>query len=71
MCEIFFLPLEDRTTARIFPQGVARLDWQNEVSRLFPDLDEALRAAPDEKARNVLIRRLRKALNGERLDDTT
>ena len=37
--------------------------WHNDVSRLFLDINEALAAAADERARDVLIRRLRRALN--------
>ena len=48
---------------RIRPELVARLDWHNDVSRLFLDINEALSAAADERARDVLIRRLRRALN--------
>jgi len=48
---------------RIRPEQVARLDWHNDVSRLFLDINEALAGAADERARDVLIRRLRRALN--------
>lgn len=47
---------------RLGPEQVARLDWHNDVSRLILDINEALRATSDERARNVLIRRLRRAL---------
>jgi len=47
---------------RIRPEAVANLDWHNDVSKLFLDLNEALTGAGDEKARGVLIRRLRGAL---------
>jgi metallo-beta-lactamase family protein len=53
---------------RIRPDEVARLDWHNDVSRLMLDINDALAAAADERARNVLIRRLRRALEGERQD---
>ena len=52
----------DLPMPRIRPEQVAKLDWHNDVSRLFLDLNDALSATPDEKARDVLIRRLRKAL---------
>jgi metallo-beta-lactamase family protein len=42
---------------------VARLDWHNDVSRLFLDINETLAGAADERARDVLIRRLRRALD--------
>ncbi|WP_434621129.1 MBL fold metallo-hydrolase [Tabrizicola sp. M-4] len=47
---------------RLAPEQVARLDWHNDVSRLILDINEALRATPDERGRAVLIRRLRRAL---------
>lgn len=56
--------LQEVPSPRISPERVARLDWHNDVSRLFLDLNDALAAAPDEKARGVLIRRLRRAMEG-------
>ncbi|MBU9698542.1 MBL fold metallo-hydrolase [Rhodobacteraceae bacterium HSP-20] len=50
---------------RLAPEQVARLDWHNDVSRLMLDMNEALRATPDERTRNALIRRLRRALDGD------
>jgi len=47
---------------RLAPEQVARLDWHNDVSRLILDINEALRSAADEKARQSTIRRLRRAL---------
>ena len=47
---------------RLAPDQVARLDWHNDVSRLMLDIDDALRATSDDRARGVLIRRLRRAL---------
>lgn len=47
---------------RLAPEQVARLDWHNDVSRLILDINEALRGAADEKARQATIRRLRRAL---------
>ena len=51
-----------RPAPRLQPAAVANLDWHNDVSKLFLDLNEALSDAGDEKARGVLIRRLRGAL---------
>lgn len=48
---------------RLAPERVARLDWHNDVSALFLDINAALSDAPDEKARDVLIRRLQRALD--------
>ncbi|MCB1404603.1 MAG: hypothetical protein KDJ81_18355, partial [Rhodobacteraceae bacterium] len=50
---------------RIRPEQVARLDWHNDVSRLFLDINAALAAAADERSRNVLVRRLRRVLDEE------
>lgn len=50
---------------RIDPADVARLDWHNDVSGLILDINAALAAEPDEKARAVLIRRLRRAMEAE------
>lgn len=51
---------------RIRPEQVARLDWHNDVSRLFIDINDALAGATDERARDALIRRLRRALEDGR-----
>ena len=47
---------------RLAPERMAQLDWHNDVSRLILDINDALAAEPDEKARGVLIRRLQRAL---------
>lgn len=47
---------------RLRPEALANLDWHNDVSKLFLDLNTALTGAADEKTRAVLIRRLRAAL---------
>lgn len=52
---------------RLAPEQVARMDWHNDVSRLILDINEALRATADERARNTLIRRLRRALDEDGL----
>ena len=52
---------------RLAPEQVARMDWHNDVSRLILDINEALRATADDRARNTLIRRLRRALDEEGL----
>ena len=48
---------------RINREKVAQLDWHNEASRLMLDINDALAGATDEKARAVVLRRLRRALN--------
>ncbi len=58
-------PLGEETPPRLPPEKVARLDWHNDVSRLILDINDALAAEPDERARAVLIRRLRRALGSD------
>jgi metallo-beta-lactamase family protein len=53
----------DMPEPRIRPEQVGRLDWHNDVSKLFLDLNEALTNATDEKTRAVLIRKIRRALD--------
>lgn len=57
-------PAPDSPAPRIAPEAVAHLDWHNDVSRLILDINAALRDQPDDKRRDVLIRRLRRALEG-------
>ena len=47
---------------RIDRHKVAGLDWHNDVSRLILDINDALAMTADDRARGVLIRRLRRAL---------
>jgi metallo-beta-lactamase family protein len=47
---------------RITPEHVARLDWHNDLSRLFLDISDAVRHAADERAKGVIIRAMRRAL---------
>ncbi len=51
---------------RIDPAQAGRLDWHNDVSKLLLDISEKLGKAVDEKSRGVILRRLRRALEGER-----
>lgn len=50
---------------RLPPEKLARLDWHNDVSRLILDINDALAATADERSRDVLIRRLQRALNND------
>ena len=48
---------------RLAPEAVTRLDWHNEMSELTLDINDRLSAAAaDDRARGVIIRRLRRAL---------
>ena len=48
---------------RLHPESVAQLDWHNDVSKLFLDLNDALKASADAKSRAHLIRRIRRAMD--------
>ena len=50
---------------RLAQEGLGHRDWHNDLSRLVLDIDDAIRKAGDEKARGVIIRRLRRALEGQ------
>ncbi len=51
------------TPPRLHPQAVANLDWHNDVTKLFLDLNAALHIAGDDKNRATLIRQIRRALD--------
>lgn len=48
---------------RIEPERVGHLDWHNELSRLLLDISDRIDQAADARARAVVIRRLRRALD--------
>lgn len=50
---------------RLAPEQVASRDWHNDMSELVLAISDALDEAADERSRNVIIRRLRRALEGE------
>jgi metallo-beta-lactamase family protein len=54
--------IEPGAGRRIAPGAAARLDWHNELSSVLLDIDDAMDKAPDERARKVVIRRLKRAL---------
>ncbi|MCC5972210.1 MAG: MBL fold metallo-hydrolase [Pararhodobacter sp.] len=47
---------------RLKPDQVANLDWHNDVSKLILDINDSLRSIADDRARAVLIRKLRRTL---------
>lgn len=57
--------VEARQPPRLSPERTGRLDWHNDLSRLILDIGDAVDKAADERARAVVIRRLRRALEGE------
>jgi len=54
---------------RLKPEQVAVPDWHNEVSALILDINDALADAADARARSVLIRKLRRALDDGKAPD--
>lgn len=50
---------------RLSPDVVGKLDWHNDLAQFSLDIREFLEKAPDDKRRNVIMRRLRRALEGE------
>lgn len=54
--------VQSATPARLMPEHLGRIDWNNDLSRLILDLNEAVAKLPDAKSRNKMIRRLRRAL---------
>jgi metallo-beta-lactamase family protein len=55
--------VEDSRRRRLAPQAVTNLDWHNEMSKLILDINDRIDAAADERARSVIIRRLRRSLD--------
>jgi metallo-beta-lactamase family protein len=49
---------------RLAPEAVTHLDWHNEMSKLVLDINDQIAAAADDRARGVIIRRLRRAIEG-------
>jgi metallo-beta-lactamase family protein len=50
---------------RLTPEAVTHLDWHNDMSSLVLDINDRIEAAADDRARGVIIRRLRRALEAE------
>ncbi|KPG01556.1 MBL fold metallo-hydrolase [Rhodopseudomonas sp. AAP120] len=55
-------PLDGTHRRRLEPESVVQLDWHNDMSKLLLDINERIEAAADARARGVIIRRLRRAL---------
>ncbi len=55
-------PLDVSHRRRLAPEAVVNLDWHNEMSKLILDINEQMEAAADDRARGVIVRRLRRAL---------
>ena len=50
---------------RLAPEAVVQLDWHNDMSKLILDINAEIDAAADDRARGVILRRLRRALEAE------
>jgi metallo-beta-lactamase family protein len=48
---------------RLAPEAVVALDWHNDMSKLILDINDRMEAAADDRARGVIIRRLRRSLD--------
>jgi metallo-beta-lactamase family protein len=55
-------PLDAGQRRRLAPEAVVALDWHNDMSKLVLDINDRIEAAADDRARGVIIRRLRRAL---------
>jgi metallo-beta-lactamase family protein len=58
-------PLDVAHRRRLAPEAVVNLDWHNDMSKLILDINDRIEAAADDRARGVIIRRLRRALEAE------
>ncbi len=58
-------PIDGARRRRLAPEAVVNLDWHNEMSKLVLDINDAVEAAADDRARGVVVRRLRRALDEE------
>jgi metallo-beta-lactamase family protein len=58
-------PIDVSHRRRLPPEAVVNLDWHNDMSRLILDINDRLDAVADDRARGVIIRRLRRALETE------
>ncbi len=57
--------VETNKTSRLPPEKTAHLDWHNDLSKLLLDINDEIAKQPDERARALIIRHLRRALDGE------
>ena len=55
-------PIDVSHRRRLLPEAVTNLDWHNDMSKLILDINDAIDAAADDRARGVIIRRLKRAL---------
>jgi len=58
-------PLDVAGRRRLTPEAVTNLDWHNDMSKLILDINDRLQVAADDRARGVIVRRLRRALEAD------
>jgi metallo-beta-lactamase family protein len=58
-------PIDVTRRRRLAPEAVVALDWHNDMSKLILDINDRIDAAADDRAKGVIIRRLRRALEDE------
>ena len=59
-------PIDVTHRRRLAPEAVVALDWHNDMSKLILDINDRIEGAADDRARGVIIRSLRRALEAER-----
>lgn len=58
-------PIDVLHRRRLAPEAVIALDWHNDMSKLILDINDRIEAAADDRARGVIIRKLRRALDAQ------
>jgi metallo-beta-lactamase family protein len=58
-------PIDVAHRRRLAPEAVVSLDWHNDMSRLILDINDRIDAAADDRARGIIIRKLRRSLDTE------
>ena len=56
-------PVDVAHRHRLAPEAVISLDWHNDMSKLIIDINDRIDAAADNRARGVIIRKLKRALD--------
>lgn len=59
-------PIKTKTPRRISPEAVGNLDWHNRLAAFSLDLRRKLEAAPDDRARDVILADLVKSLEDQK-----
>jgi metallo-beta-lactamase family protein len=58
-------PIDVTRRRRLAPEAVVSLDWHNDMSKLILDINDRVQEAADDRARGVIVRRLRRALEAQ------